>query len=488
MKKFLNDNKFDIFFCLSFSSAFSLYFWDFIKIKNYFFIPIIYKNSHVLFLLGVFYLFFLFFMSFGILNYSKRKVLFYDLLIVFLLILSIESIKDYFAISVNKYLYICFILLLIISTFFKNFSNNFLTFLKKLLSCFFLFYFVLIYIGINKFFERNYNFNNLENLKNKKDKMNIVIVFDELDWRILNEEKYQKYNFNLNFQTLLKNSVVYDNSFIKGNQTKTNLPSIINNETYNLDEINLMIKNFKKNKLNKIVNHEDNLFKKLKEKDKSIGYVGYYFQECKIFKKKFDYCHYLNNGFRDLKKFPKDFILYNFNKINPINKKDINFNNFFKRQYNNFETLNNVVLEELINSNLDVIFMHIPFPHGPYIYDIKKNKFDDIYLDKNYDRNKEVVKHEYYIGNIYIADSILKKIFHLEKKYKKKINYFILSDTGINKDLDDYTKLNSSKYSTNLKTGHTVLFYKKFDSTSKKIIEEKKFSPGVLHEKLFSFF
>ena len=142
-------------------------------------------------------------MSIGILNYSKKKVLFYDLIIVFLLILSIESIKDYFAISVNKYLYICFILLIIISTFFKNFSNNFLTFLKKLLSCFFLFYFVLIYIGINKFFERKYNFNNLENLKNKKDKTNIVIVFDELDWK-LNEEKYQKYNFNLNFQTLLK--------------------------------------------------------------------------------------------------------------------------------------------------------------------------------------------------------------------------------------------------------------------------------------------
>ena len=110
-------------------------------------------------------------------------MLFYNLLIVFLLILSIESIKDYFAISVNKYLYICFILLLVISTLFKKFSNNFLTFLK-IIKLFFLFYFVLIYIGINKFFERNYNFNNLENLKNKKDKTNIVIVFDELDWRI----------------------------------------------------------------------------------------------------------------------------------------------------------------------------------------------------------------------------------------------------------------------------------------------------------------
>ena len=119
---------------------------------------------------------------------------------------------------------------------------------------------------------------------------------------------------------------------------------------------------------------------------------------------------------------------------------------------------------------------------------LKKNKFENIYLNKNYNREKNVIKHEYYLGNIYIADSILKKIFYLEEKYEKKINYFILSDTGINKDLDDYANLNSSKYSKNLQTGHTVLFYKKFDSTSQKIINEKKFSPSILHEKLFSLF
>ena len=48
--------------------------------------------------------------------------------------------------------------------------------------------------------------------------------------------------------------------------------------------------------------------------------LGTIFKNVKYLKK-FDYCHYLNNGFRDLKKFPKDFILYNFNKINPINKR-----------------------------------------------------------------------------------------------------------------------------------------------------------------------
>ena len=486
MRNFLNKNKYNIFFCLSFSSAFSLYFWDFIKIKNYFFIPVIYKNSHILFIVGIFYLLFLFFLSFSILMYSKKKIIIYNLFIVFLLILSIESIKDYFAIATNKYVYIFIILILIISTFIKKISNKFIEFLIKLFSCFFLFYFVLIYFGVNKYFERNHNFNNLENLKNKKDKINIVIIFDELDWRVLNEKKYQKYNFNLNFQKLLKNSTIYNNSFINGNETKTNLTSIINNDTYDVNEINLMIKNFRKNKLNKIVNHENNLFKKIKDKEKSIGYVGYYFQECKVYKKKLDYCHYLNNGFKDLKKFPKDFFLFNINKLNPINKKKINYNNFFKKQYHNFETLNNVVLEELISSNLDVIFMHLPFPHGPYIYDIKKNKFDDIYSNKNYNRDRAIVNHEYYLGNIYIADLILKKIFYLEKKYKKKINYFVLSDTGINKDLDNYINLNSSKYPLNSRKGHTVLFYKKFDSNKQKIINKKVFSPEILHKELFS--
>ena len=467
MKNFLTENKYILFFCLSFSSSFSLYFWDFLKIKNYFFIPTIYKDSYLLFLFGIIYLFFIFLCSFSILNFLKKKNLFlFNLCIIFLFILSIESIKDYFAIPINKYLYI-FLILTLISLSIKK-KNKVVNLITKLLGCFFLFFFFLIYLGINKYFERNFNFNNLENLKDKKEVLNLVIVFDELDWRVLNEKKYQKFNFNSNFLNLLNKSTIYNNSYINGNATKTNLPSIISKKNYTINEIDLMIKNFKKNKMKNISNDENNLFHKLNKVQKNVGYIGYYLQECKVYKKKLDYCHYLHSGYRDIRKFPKDFSLFNINKINPLNKKDINYENFFKRQYNNYELLTKKLLEETISSNLDVIFMHIPFPHGPYIYDIKKNKFDDIYANNNYDRNKEIVKHEHYLGNIFIADLILKKILELEKKYQKKINYFILSDTGINKDLDDYPNLNSSKYSKNSNQGHTVLFYKKFDSNEKK--------------------
>ena len=40
--------------------------------------------------------------------------------------------------------------------------------------------------------------------------MKVVIVFDELDWRILNEKKYKKYNFTSNFDQLLVKSNIYE--------------------------------------------------------------------------------------------------------------------------------------------------------------------------------------------------------------------------------------------------------------------------------------
>ena len=75
--------------------------------------------------------------------------------------------------------------------------------------------------------------------------MKVVIVFDELDWRILNEKKYRKYNFTSNFDQLLVKSNIYENSFINGDATKTNLLSIINNKDFNLKEVNKLIYEFK---------------------------------------------------------------------------------------------------------------------------------------------------------------------------------------------------------------------------------------------------
>ena len=85
---------------------------------------LIYENSHFLFLYGIFYLFFLFFLSFGALLFLKKKnILLHNLFIAFLLIISIESLKDYFALYINKYLYF-FLIILFISSILTTKSNS----------------------------------------------------------------------------------------------------------------------------------------------------------------------------------------------------------------------------------------------------------------------------------------------------------------------------------------------------------------------------
>ena len=98
------------------------------------------------------------------------------------------------------------ILFFLIITNFKI-SKIILNFFLFTISPFFIFFFVSIYLGIDKFNERNYNFDNLEKISKLNDKINLILVFDELDWRVLNEKKYQKYKFNSNFINFYNNQL-----------------------------------------------------------------------------------------------------------------------------------------------------------------------------------------------------------------------------------------------------------------------------------------
>ena len=117
---------------------------------------------------------------------------------------------------------------------------------------------------------------------------------------------------------------------------------------------------------------------------------------------------------------------------------------------------------------------------------LKIKMFKDFYSKEIYRRDLEIIDHKAYIGNVYLANMILEKIIIYEKKFNKKIDYYILSDTGINKDLDDYQNLNSSKYNKSTRSGHTTLFIKYHDQSKKKIISQKTFIPEILHNSLMT--
>lgn len=485
----LNLKKKEILFCLSFASTFNLYLFDFLNIKNYFFIPIIYQDSYQLFLYSILFMFFIFFIALLLFHCSANNYTIKKIIILLLSVLTFEAFKDYFNLKLSLEFYIPLILLLILITILKkNLAEKISRFFINFISIFFIFFFISIFISIKKYDERNFNFDDLHQIKKVNNKMKVVIVFDELDWRILNEKKYRKYNFTSNFDQLLVKSNIYENSFINGDATKTNLLSIINNKDFNLKEVNKLIYEFKNNKMINIKKYENNLFYKLYKNNKNIGFVGYYLQECKVYEEYFKFCHYLNNGYKSKNKFIHDFSKYLITQIIPGMNKLISApkENVFLKQKTNFNMIHENLIKKLISSNLDIVFMHIPFPHGPYIYDIENKMFKDFYSKEIYRRDLEIIDHKAYIGNVYLANMILEKIIIYEKKFNKKIDYYILSDTGINKDLDDYQNLNSSKYNKSTRSGHTTLFIKYHDQSKKKIISQKTFIPEILHNSLMT--
>ena len=88
----LNLKKKEILFCLSFASTFNLYLFDFLSIKNYFFIPIIYQDSHQLFLYSILFMFFIFFIALLLFHYSANNYTIKKIIILLLSVLTFEIV------------------------------------------------------------------------------------------------------------------------------------------------------------------------------------------------------------------------------------------------------------------------------------------------------------------------------------------------------------------------------------------------------------
>ena len=107
----------------------------------------------------------------------------------------------------------------------------------------------------------------------KKDKI-IYLIFDELDYRVLKENKYEKFNKILNI------SNVYTNAFPSGDATLDILPSILtgldlsdNTKDYDF-QLNDIV--FKYEDVKKQISKEPNLFKIINDENYKIGLIGIY--------------------------------------------------------------------------------------------------------------------------------------------------------------------------------------------------------------------
>lgn len=281
-------------------------------------------------------------------------------------------------------------------------------------------------------------------IKNYVKKNNVIILFDELDNKILNLELD-----NLpSFKKLLKNSIHYTNVITPGLETFDVIPNLINlkSDVVNLDT-NLKLKN--KNNYLKLIDqineNEKNLFSLLNKDNDELLVLSFFHKLCKHFKNYFGECfehkYYKKPEYRNL-----------------VKNKEI-----LKVHINNYK-LNFKIFDYYLNNNsLKSAFLHLQVPHTPYFFDpIEYNyKLLDIKNQNQLEKG--------YLGGLILADKYLDYILKYQEKYEYDI--IVISDHGLRSDYKELIGVANLEYQE--LHGRSLFVIKKYGLNLAQEITEK---------------
>ena len=320
------------------------------------------------------------------------------------------------------------------------------------------------------------NNKNLINKKNYPDKNNkiVFVMFDELDFRVLNDGNYD------NFEYILSKSDVYLNAIPSGDATLTIIPSILTGSelpidtkyyNYSNNEISYTSKEGK----NKNLSEQENIFNFLDNNKYKIGLIGIYHRYCNIFYKNMNECFELNDEQYNIKNLKfKKYLIYSLLDFIPGNNKFKIFEKFNSGNFNSIDQPNLRIqnikkyfeyLPNLIENN-DFIFVHIPLPHAPWIY--YKGNFEI----KKYDQ----LKQEGYYDNMILTDNFLGEIINKLKQSNsnEKSTLILTSDHGWR--VGDKKYLGSNLKTLDNRKGDILLSVKNINQTNRINIKNKIFN------------
>ncbi len=301
----------------------------------------------------------------------------------------------------------------------------------------------------------NFKFENklkLEQVNLKLEKKNkVILLFDELDYKILKLEL----NNLPSFKILQNNSIKYSNVIAPGLETFDVIPNLINLKSRNVGiDANLKLKKKENylNLINDINKNEKNLFSILNKNNNELLILSYYHKLCKHFNKYFGECfehkYYKKPDYRNL-----------------IKNKEV-----LKSHVHNYE-LNFKIFDYFLNNNeLKSAFLHIQVPHAPYFYDPIQKKFKFINTDNQFEHDKG------YFGGLVLADNYLNYVLEKQKKYKFDI--IIISDHGLRSEYKKIIGVDKLKYQDLY--GRSVLTIKKYNSNlSNTVIKRVKLEEEI---------
>jgi hypothetical protein len=332
----------------------------------------------------------------------------------------------------NIYFFI-FLLIFIIFLiyYFKNFIKKILNFFFIIFSPFYIIFLInyayAIYLtkpDYSKFYEYDTHLAKTHK-KIVEDKV-ILIIFDELDYRLLFEMREN--NLQLpNIDKLIETSFFATNAIPPANETMLSLPQITNGhkifDVYLRPGNKVEILDDEKN----ILQWRDskNIFKILNENkinNAVIGQAGLPY--CKIFDKYLNICwehgiEWSETNYNLLDAFyifSKETLL-SFPLLNSFLNRNKNIEHF---EIQRFKKIMAVSKETIKDQNIDFTLLHFNVPHNPYFFNMANNTFDTSMFDKP----------EGYIHSLKLVDNIVGELIEtINLNYDfNNINLIITSD------------------------------------------------------------
>lgn len=237
------------------------------------------------------------------------------------------------------------------------------------------------------------------------------IIFDELDQRLAFEERPADVKLP-EFERVRSLSVTTTHALPAGTNTLESIPSLLTGQSIQSAtpifpaDLYLTINSGKRNSL---WSTEPTIFTKTKQLGLHTGLLGWYHAYCSIIGKDIDLCHrrshfdYSDNILEDLS----------------IIVRNIFFGNWFPAMFvDDYKKMTTRAQSMASNPSLDLVFMHLPIPHSPWIYDRKKGGLTIF-------RAQSV---EGYFDNLVLADKQLGLIREtMEKENQWKNTVIIIS-------------------------------------------------------------
>jgi hypothetical protein len=220
----------------------------------------------------------------------------------------------------------------------------------------------------------------------------VWIIFDETDWRLAFPDRLPGVSLS-NYDRLRREVLFADNAFEAGTDTQVAIPSLISGQPISRTEPvgkHTLLFWTPGSHAPKDWATEDNVFSGAHRLDSNVGVVGWYLPYCRIFASSLSACYWESMTTRVNSRIPGVTASFfsQWRSLTPLESR--------LRQRGRYESMLDSAKDLVSNPRLGLVLLHMSVPHGPGIYDRKRQVLT--VLD---------FKNDWYYDNLELADRTL---------------------------------------------------------------------------------